>query len=265
IGFEATAIFSEEAKDPERTVPRATYAAVCAIGIFYALTAWVLVGAYGADQVHAVAAKDPGLFVFNAMRTFVGEPAVAILALLLITSLFAALLATHGATARYFFALGREGLLPRALGRTHPKWRSPHIASGAQIAVTAVVVLPFAITNADPLLTLTTSTGGLGTLGIIALQGATAFSVVAYFRQRRDRRWLITLIAPAIGGIGLAVALVLIVRNYATLTGSRSPIINELPWLLVISAVAGFGYAAWLRRARPDVYAGTSAPEGAAE
>ena len=38
IGFEATTIYSEEARDPKRTVPRATYSAVLTIGVFYTLT-----------------------------------------------------------------------------------------------------------------------------------------------------------------------------------------------------------------------------------
>ena len=38
IGFEATAVFRDEARDPERTIPRATYAAVIIIGAFYAMT-----------------------------------------------------------------------------------------------------------------------------------------------------------------------------------------------------------------------------------
>jgi len=263
IGFEATAIFGEEAKDPARTVPRATYASVCIIGVFYALTAWSLVSAYGVDQVHAVAANDPGMFVLNAASTFVGGPAAAAMGILLVTSLFAALLATHTATARYFFVLGREGLLPRALGRTHPRWGSPHTASSVQVGLAAVVVLPFALSGADPLLTLSTSTGGIGTLGIIALQAAAAFSVVAFFRKRGDARWLTTFAAPSVGGVGLSAAMFLIVNNYSVLTGSTSRAINELPWLLVVAGLAGFGYALWLRRARPEVYFGGSTTEGA--
>jgi amino acid transporter len=43
IGFEATTIYSEEAKDPKRTVPRATYLAVLTIGAFYTVTTYLMV------------------------------------------------------------------------------------------------------------------------------------------------------------------------------------------------------------------------------
>ena len=47
VGFEATAIFRDEARDPERTIPRATYAALILIGAFYAVTSWALISGVG--------------------------------------------------------------------------------------------------------------------------------------------------------------------------------------------------------------------------
>jgi len=61
--------------------------------------------------------------------------------------------------------------------------------------------------------------------------------------------------APLAGAAGLITACVLIVHNYSVLTGKSSGLVNQLPWLLAVAAVAGFGYALWLRTARPAVYA----------
>ena len=47
---------------------------------------------------------------------------------LIVTSLFAALLAFHNAITRYTYALASEGALPRRLGRIHPVHKSPYIA-----------------------------------------------------------------------------------------------------------------------------------------
>ena len=49
IGFESAALYGEETHEPTRTIPAATYASVILIGAFYLLTAWVAVGAMGAD------------------------------------------------------------------------------------------------------------------------------------------------------------------------------------------------------------------------
>lgn len=43
VGFEATGLFGEEARDPRRTIPRATYTAIVFIGVFAAVTTWALV------------------------------------------------------------------------------------------------------------------------------------------------------------------------------------------------------------------------------
>src|SRR5258708_14282167 len=54
-------------------------------------------------------------------------------------------MAFHNTTARYAYSLGREGLLPRQLGKTHPRWHSPHIASITQSVVAALIVIGFAL------------------------------------------------------------------------------------------------------------------------
>jgi hypothetical protein len=105
--------------------------------------------------------------------------------------------------------------------------------------------------------------GGLGTLGIVALQASAAFAAVGFFRRRRDQRLWATLIAPLAGAAGLITACVLIVHNYSALTGKTSGVINQLPWLLLAAAVAGLAYALWLRSARPAVYAGIGEGEAA--
>ena len=50
VGFEATAIFRDEARTPERTIPRATYVALILIGVFYAVTSWALISGWGDDE-----------------------------------------------------------------------------------------------------------------------------------------------------------------------------------------------------------------------
>jgi hypothetical protein len=125
-----------------------------------------------------------------------------------------------------------------------------------QVAIAVGVIGGFAIGGADPYLTLGTSMGGLGTLGIVTLQAAAAIAVVVFFRRRRDKRLWTTLFAPTVGAIGLVAACVLIVHNYTALTGTNSAVINNLPWLLLAGALAATAYALWLRRARPRIYAG---------
>jgi amino acid transporter len=248
VGFEATAIYGEEARNPARTVPRATYIAIGTIAVFYLLTTWAVVSAYGVDAAQAAAAKDPTSFVFAAQFQYVGRFATDVLQVLVVTSLFAAFLAFHANTSRYHFALARDGLLPRALARTHPTHESPIGGSAAQLALTAIVTLGFAAAGQDPYLRMGVALYGVGIIGIVALQAMASFAVIRFFAtQRTGESLLATAVAPLLGGIGLAAGVVLMAEHYSTLTGSTIGWINGLPWLLVAAAAIG-AVVAVLRR-----------------
>ncbi|AGS72390.1 APC family permease [Streptomyces collinus] len=257
IGFESAALYGKEARDPRRSVPRATYAAVTLIAGFYALTSWLAVGAVGSDRVREVAGKQMGDLFFVLGDDFLGKAGSTGLQILLCTSLFAATLALHSAANRYAQVLAEDGLLPGALAAEHARHRSPHRASLAQSALTAVVVGGFAVAGLDPYADLTTSMLGLGTLGIVALQALAALSVLGLRLRRREGggHWWREVVAPLLGFLGLAASVWLVVGNFDMLTGSPSQVIAALPWLLPLVAAGGLLYAARLRSARPARYA----------
>jgi amino acid transporter len=247
IGFEATAIYGGESRNPKRTVPRATYVAIAIIGIFYTLVSWSLISAYGASHAAKAAATDPGNFVFGAVGEYLDQFAVKVVSVLVVTSLFAASLAFHNAAARYIQALSRDGIMAKYLGKEHPKHQAPSRASLVCTAVTAVVVAAFALAHQDPYLSLGVSMISLGTVGILAVQAAAAIAIVCYFRRQGERASWTTAIAPALGMIGLLSAIVLVLSHYSILTGSKSGLINNLPWLLLVMAALGLLMSVRLR------------------
>jgi amino acid transporter len=258
VGFEATGLFSEEAREPQRTIPRATYTAIVLIGVFAAFTTWAVVSAAGVDRAGTVAQDhlSTGDLVFSISQTYLGGFLTDVMMLLLVVSLFAALLALHNSATRYLFALGRARVLPAVLGRTNPANGAPHVASGTQIAFATAIAAAYALAGLDPLADLTASMTGIGTLGVITLQAMAGIAVVAFFRRRRDPRIWRTAVAPALGGLGLIAVTTLAIVNFPTLVGSGAPAIALLPWLLAVALAAGLALAAWLRARRPDVYAG---------
>jgi amino acid transporter len=259
IGFESAALYGEESRNPKRSVPLATYLSVIVITVFYALTSWAAIGAIGADQVQQVAGQQLGDLFFGLSSDQLGNAATTVLQVMLCTSLFAATLALHNAANRYMFALGRERVLPKWLGGVHHRHHSPYRASLVQTAVTVVVIAIFAIAGLDPYLNLATTMLGLGTLGIVALQAAAAVAVIAFFRGRGDQHWWRTLVAPLLGFAGLLTACVLVVKNFAVMTGTTNVVVTALPWALLGAAVVGAAYALWMRAARPERYAGLAA------
>jgi hypothetical protein len=153
------------------------------------------------------------------------------------------------------FALGRERVLPSHLGRYHPNHFSPHVASIVVSVATLVVIAGFATSGADPFTTLVPALIGVGTLGIIALQAAASLAVVAFFWIRNDRALWQCVIAPMIGFLGLTTAFFMALVNYPKLTGSSDAVVNSVPLVLVVVAIAGVVMALVLRRRKPTTYA----------
>lgn len=266
MGFESGAIYNEEVKDPSRTARRATFIAIVVIACFYAFSAWAMAVGEGDSQVVA----RSGEFGPDLIFVFLGEHSpgwfVDLANLLFITSLLAALVAFHNVVARYFFSLGREGVLPVGLSRINPRTQAPVAGSLAQSALALILLGVFAAAGTGheygplfPVLTMFTWLTNLGAFSLVLLMALTSFAVVGYFRRSPHGHgtWTRT-VAPAAAGIALTVLFGLIVANFEVLIGLEEASI--LGWLLpaiaVVPGLAGIAWALRLRTARPDVYAG---------
>ncbi|SBW16271.1 amino acid permease family protein [Brucella sp. 10RB9215] len=243
IGFEATTIYSEEARDPGRTVPRATYISVLIIGIFYMLTAWLMVNGAGAGKLvgELQALQDPTTFLFGLAERYVGHWIIPVMNLLFVTSLFAGVVAFHNGVARYMYVAGREGLLPRGLGVTHPQYQSPHVGSIVQTAIAIVVVGIFAVTGQDPVLALFSWATNVGTLAIMLLMTFTAFAIIAFFARRPglESNPFTTRVLPLVTGTILGLLVIYIAVNFGSLAGANGFMAVFLPGLVLVAAIAG--------------------------
>lgn len=238
IGFEATAVFAEEVRDSARTVRRATIISVAAIGALYTIVAWSAVVYYGPDKV---ATANPASFYTAIVVSALGPWSEYAIGVLLLTSLFATLLAVHNMAARYLFGLAREGMLPKALVRTG-RGGSPWIACIVQGVLIAVIAGIYALAGQDPYLNLGTTMFGIGTIAIVVLQVLAGVAVIVFFRRRPELNGNLftTLIAPLIGSAGLFVAVVMVVIKFPLLTGSTSTIVNLLYLTVPVAALIGF-------------------------
>lgn len=255
IGFESAALYGEEAKEPTRSIPIATYVSVVLIGIFYLLTAWLTVGALGAALAGKAAADQGGALMINLIGGYAGPAMAGLVSVLVCTSLLASYLAIHNAAARYLFALSREKLLPPALGRFHPTRYAPANASLTVTVITAAAVAAFGLTGLDPYLSGVPALIGLGTLGIVFLQGFAAVAILAYLWRRRADGHGLALVAAALGAVGLAVATVVVGLNFNLLASTSLPITPWLPLVYVATVAVGVAFALWMRSARPKTYA----------
>ncbi|MFD7834858.1 APC family permease [Streptomyces sp. NPDC059761] len=255
-GFESTVIYRREARDPDRTIPRATYIAVAFLGLFYAFIVWTVIQAFGAEEVVAAAAADPGGLFFAAITTYVGPWAADLMHLFIVTSVIASLLAFHNAINRYALALAEEGVLPAALGRVHPRHRSPYLAGLAQTALGAVIVLAFALAGADPYQQLLLWVNTPGMIGLMALMLLAAIAVPVYFRRtaHTEGPWR-TVVAPVAAAVLLAVAICLVISKVDLFTMASTTVNTVLVALVPAVFLAGLALAQRLRTRRPEIYA----------
>lgn len=249
VGFESTAIYAEECRNPEKTVPRATVCALLLITVFFCFTSWSLVQAYGFDQLVVIASKDPGNFVFDITRQYVGQWAVDTMSVLLITSLFAATVAFHNNISRYLFSISRDGLIWKELCKTHPVNGTPHNASHLHGVLSMLLLAGMGSVNLDPMLHIFAFGSAIATLCILLLQIGVCAAVVAYFarNQHEFSKWQIFW-APLGALVLMGITLVMMVENLQVMSGSDSVLIRFIPWLIALCALLGY-MLSWRRRA----------------
>ena len=274
VGFETTAVYGEESKNPKRNVPIATMIAVIGLGLFYTFMSWmVVVGNGAAKSVEVSAGAAPVDLWLGLVDANLGGFMVLAYKILLVVGSFACAMAFHNAASRYIFAMGREsasGFLRRSIGSANAKHGSPAAASFVQSGITLVLCILFLLfTNvyiegeAVPELVPYVNVYGLlaliGTAMILIVQTITSFAVISFFWVKKVHKGnvIATLICPILGALGMLYALWLLWsnRNFAAGLAADSLVFTLMPVYVIGLLVIGFGYAAWVRAKRPDLYA----------
>lgn len=257
VGFEASVVYSEESRDPRRTVRIATYTSIAIIGTVYLFASWAMSVATGPDQIVSVSQEFGEGTIFVLADTFLGSAWVNIGETLFVTSVLAAMISFHNTCSRYGFALGRENVLPGGLGETSPSSGAPRVASMIQTAIGLTVIVIYALLDLDPVVDLFFLAGTTGGFGVMLLVTITSFAVIAFFvRQATDENLWRRSIAPILASIALVVVVILAVANYDILLGVApdDPKRWIFPCLYLIAGGIGFWWATFLRSSRPEVY-----------
>ncbi|MFD5226441.1 APC family permease [Microbacterium sp. NPDC058342] len=262
IGFESTVVYRDEVRDPERTIPRATYASAIVIGAFYAFAAWTIVVGFGEDAVIDEAAADPTTLITRVTEQYLGPVGSVAVALLFLGSMFAAVLSLHNVLTRYHHAMANARVLPDRLGTVHARHGSPHIASIVQVTTSGIAIILLAVIGFAPE-NIFSWFAGIGTLAIVVLMAVTCLAVIVYFARTKALRspWH-TIIAPGLGFLGLAVSAILIAANFPLLVSDVDAEGNPawgavsitLIAVVVIAPVIGLIQAAIMRTRAPQAY-----------
>jgi len=259
VGFEMAPNYGEESRDPKRIVPRALYISVIGLGVFYTMTSWASLAGY--QTTHDAIAASQGnaaTYFLTPASQYAGHWVSSVMSYLIITGSFACGMAFHNTTARYLYSLGREGLAPRALGKTHPKWKSPHIASIAQSVMAAIIIGLFAIftgsndPNSQAYLQLYGLMAVMGVIIILSVQAVVSLSVLVYYERyhRDEAHWWKTRLAPLISFFSQAYVVYLLFTN-VTFLGNGYGYANWLGPIDAVIVLAGVGTAFYFKKYRP--------------
>ncbi len=124
LGIESGTEIGEEIHNSQRVITRGLTIAVVLTALTYAAVAWVTLGTLGAERL--AVSRAP---LIDAARNFLGSWANPVILIAAATAIGTTLNGVFLIFTRYLFAMGRSGVLPSALGRIHPRWGSPHVAT----------------------------------------------------------------------------------------------------------------------------------------
>jgi len=134
IGFDAISTTAEEAKNPQRDLPLAMIVSLLICTVLYVAVAAVLTGIVPYQQLNV---PEPLALAFSSLDM---DWAAGIVAFGAVVATTAVLLVFQLGQPRIFFAMARDGLLPKRFARVHPRYQTPHVTT----ILTGVVVAFFA-------------------------------------------------------------------------------------------------------------------------
>jgi amino acid transporter len=246
VGVEATALFRDEARDPDRTVPRATYWAVGIVATFYAFSSWALIEGNGGHDAIQIAKDDPDNFMVNTAEKYLGMVGRDLTTLFWFVSVFACALAFHNICARYTYVLGRDNVFPKRFGAVHERLGSPANASVLVSVLSFVIMGVFVALGLDPVLQIFGPLGGLGIWGLAILWLLTTISVALFFQRRGGPTKIIVL--AVVATLALAASVVLIAVNLTLVVGGST----TLAIIFGIAPAVLLGIGAALSGRAPD-------------
>ncbi|MDA8263059.1 MAG: APC family permease [Actinomycetota bacterium] len=246
IGFDAAATLGEETKNPRRNVPLSVAGALGAVGIFYVFVMYSLVAGYRLNDPKQLKAfiNDANPFVTMAHQytPWLLQP----VELAAVFGLFSCFLAIHNTTVRIMFSMGRDRILPAAVGKVHPRWYSPYVAIFVLTGFTLVVGLSTGVWLTPGASGAYGFTGSIGTVAIVLVYMGSSFALIRYFWKLPERSMFKHVILPALGVVALAYPL------YAVAKPGQSWPYNLVFWIVVVWIVLGFALYRYFLAKSPE-------------
>ena len=238
--FEATTVFAEEVREPRRTIPRALFAVIIFVGVFYTLATWAVSIAVGPDNIQAAAGNDLAGIIFSVARESVGPWLDIVMQILVVSSFLAMLIGVQNMFSRYVFALARARVMPRQLAQVTKRTQAPARAAFVNGAIVAIILMAFLWSGADPITVVYAWFLALGTIGFIVMMAFASIAIVIFFfREKLERGFWTTRVAPIASVVLMIGILYIAIQNYDALLFDDGVIARALLWLIPIAFAIG--------------------------
>ena len=252
IGWENSAALAEETGNPRRNVPRAVYMSILMMVAGYILFAFATVTGYGYSGNKLTAQAIPFIPVAHNVAAFLGFLAYVAG----FTSTIGVLISAINSQARLIFNAGREGLLPRWIGRIHSSRRTPMNAIYLFVTIASLIIIVWAVghligshvqrgqMNA---LNFFVESSTMGTILLLVVYFLANLALPFYYRRYRPSEFnaIKHAVLPALGMIAIGVPV-----YYLCKPGQPAPY-DWFPYAAIGVIVVALIYGYWLNRRDP--------------
>jgi len=254
IGWENSAALAEETGNPRRNVPRAVFLSIAMMGVGYVLFAYATVTGFGYNGAKLSGAAIPFISVAHDVAA-----AIAFIAYIAgMTSTLGVLISAINSQARLIFNAGREGLLPRWIGRVHQTRRTPVNAIYVFVAIAGAIIVVWCIGHLiggkgqsggmNPL-NFFFESSTMGTILVLVVYFLANLALPFYYRKYRPAEFSVIkhIVLPVLGMVAIGVPM-----YYLTKPGQSQPY-NWFPYAALATVVVAVAYAFVLSRRDPGL------------
>jgi amino acid transporter len=252
IGWENSAALAEETGNPRRNVPRAVFLSITLMIVGYILYAYATATGFGYNVTALGSAAIPFINVSHDVAAW-----LAFIAYIAgITSTLGVLISAVNSQSRLIFNAGREGLLPRWLGKVHPVRRTPVNAIYTFVAIATVIIAVWALlhliggdSGSMSALNFFVESSTMGTILILVVYFLSNLALPFYYRRYRPQEFNVVkhAVLPILGMIAIAVPVYYLVKP-----GQAAPY-DWFPYAALGVIIVSVAYAVWLSRRDPGL------------
>jgi len=245
IGFESASVLGEETRDAKRNIPKAVFGAMAIIGAFYVFMMYSLAAGYHLNDPAQMKAFLGDSTPFPTIAHRYAHWLVQVIDIAAILGLFSCFLAVQNATVRVLFAMGRDRVLPPAMGKVHRSWHSPYAAIYTLTAFSVGAGLGLSAWLGSGLTDVYGWTGSLGTVAVILVYMLSCLASIRYFARDPERSIVKHVILPLAGVAALGYPLYFVAKP-----GQSYPY-NLVPYLVLAWVVLGVAAYFYFRATAP--------------